>query len=68
MNERRTLLDSSHPLSMRRQCELLSVSRSTVYYKGVDESEENLRLMETIDRLFTEDPTLMLTGMRRYKS
>ena len=64
MNERRTLVDSSHPLSMRRQCELLSVSRSTVYYKGVGESKENLRLMATMDRLFTEDPTLGVLGMQ----
>jgi len=40
------------------------MSRSSVYYKGVDESKENLRLMATMDRLFTEDPTLGVLGMQ----
>lgn len=64
MNERRTYVDPSHPLSIRRQCELLSVSRGTVYYKGLGESRENLRLMAAMDRLFTDDPTLGVLGMQ----
>jgi len=64
VNERRTFVDPSHSLSIRRQCELLDVARSTVYYKGVGESGENLRLMAAMDRLFTDDPTLGVIGMQ----
>ena len=64
MNQRRRLVDPSQPLSVRRQCELLGVARSTVYYKGVGESKENLRLMAAMDRLFTDDPTLGVIGMQ----
>lgn len=64
MNERRTFVDPSHELSIRRQCELVDVSRSTVYYNGVGESRENMRLMAAMDRLFTDDPTLGVLGMQ----
>lgn len=64
MNERKRLVDPAQPLSVRRQCELLGVARSTVYYKGVGESEQNLRLMASMDRLFTGDPTLGVLGMQ----
>ena len=64
MNERKRLVDPAQSLSVRRQCELLGVARSTVYYKGVGESEQNLRLMASMDRLFTGDPTLGVLGMQ----
>ena len=38
-----------HPkLSVRRQCTLLSLTRSSLYYQPVGESTENLRFMEII--------------------
>lgn len=43
-------------LSIRRQCELLDLSRSTYYYLPAQESEENLELMRVIDRQYTETP------------
>jgi len=64
VNQRRNSVDPSHSLSIRHQCELLDVARSTVYYKGVGESDENLRLMAAMDRLFTGDPTLVVLGMQ----
>jgi putative transposase len=39
-----------------RQCELLGVSRSGLYYKPIGESAVNLRLMRTIDRVYTARP------------
>jgi putative transposase len=39
-------------LSIRRQCELLGLNRSTLYYRGLGESEENLRLMRLIDEQY----------------
>ena len=43
-------------LSIRRQCELLELNRSTYYYKPSEQSEENLRLMAAIDRIYTLHP------------
>ncbi len=42
--------------SMRRQCELLSVSRSSVYYEAVGADEEELGLMRRIDELHLKYP------------
>lgn len=54
---RRALVDEAHPqLSVRRQCELLGLNRSTFYYEPAVESEENLRLMGLIDREYTLHP------------
>ncbi|TRD15242.1 IS3 family transposase, partial [Palleronia caenipelagi] len=43
-------------LSVRRQCSLLSLARSTLYYQPRGESPENLKFMEIIDRQFLETP------------
>ncbi len=50
-------MKKDHPdLSLRRQCRLLSLARSTLYYQPRGERTENLKLMETIDRQFLETP------------
>jgi putative transposase len=51
-------------ISVRRQCELLGVNRSSVYYRPAGESEENLRLMRLIDEQYTRTP---FYGSRRMK-
>lgn len=43
-------------ISQRRQCELLGVSRSGLYYQPVGESVENLMLMRLIDQEYTRHP------------
>ena len=43
-------------LSIGRQCELLSISRSSFYYQAVGESDLNLALMLQIDKQFLETP------------
>jgi putative transposase len=43
-------------LSLRRQCALLGVSRSSLYYAPSGESEENLQLMRLIDEQYTRRP------------
>ena len=45
-----------HPLSVRRQCELLGLNRSTYYLPPAFESEENLRLMRLIDQQYLKTP------------
>ncbi len=50
-------IEQSHPrLSLRRQCRLLSLSRSVLYYTPSGENAENLKLMALIDRQFLETP------------
>jgi putative transposase len=43
-------------LSIRRQCDLLGLTRSMLYYLPVEISAEELALMKEIDRLFTKWP------------
>ena len=43
-------------LSQRRQCELLSIHRSGLYYKPATTGALNLRLMQIIDRQYTATP------------
>jgi len=43
-------------ISLRRQCELLGVNRSGLYYEPVGESKENLTLMRLLDEQFTRTP------------
>ena len=47
----------SHPeLSVRRQCRILHMRRSSYYYQPVGESPFNLKVMRKIDELFMECP------------
>ena len=41
---------------MRRQCQLLGVNRSGLYYQAVEESVENLHLMRLLDEQYTRCP------------
>jgi putative transposase len=41
---------------VRRQWELMGVSRSGLYYQPVGESEQNLRLMRLLDEQYTRTP------------
>ncbi len=63
MRDRIELVDKTHPkLSMRSQCVLLSVARSSVDYQAVEESEEDRRIKRLLDEIYLKDPTL---GSRR---
>ena len=64
MKQRLDLVDGKTGPSARRQCGLLSVSRSSLYYRPLGESKQNLDLMERMDRLFLDDPTLGVLGMQ----
>jgi len=50
------MVDHEAPLSVRRQCELLRVSRSGLYYEPLATSAEELELMRTIDEVHLERP------------
>ena len=51
------MIEPGHPrLSIVRQCELASISRSSFYREPTAENEETLRLMRLIDEQFLEMP------------
>jgi putative transposase len=54
--ERRALIEPSIPPSVRRQCELLLVNRSSLYYAPVEPDADELSLMRRIDELHLQHP------------
>ena len=61
------MIDPDHPrLSIVRQCELVSISRSAFYYRPSGESAENLALMRLIDEQFLETPWYGARQMARH--
>jgi putative transposase len=46
----------SEKISISRQAELLSLNRSSLYYRPVDISDEEIRLKHRIDEIYTERP------------
>lgn len=56
MKARRALVEPHGEISMRRQCELLGVSRSSLYYEPVEPDSEELALMRRVDELHLEHP------------
>jgi putative transposase len=48
---RRSKINPRTPLSIRRQCKLLALNRSTAYYQPVPTPAEDLALMRLIDEL-----------------
>ena len=61
------MIDSGYSrLSTTRQCELISISRSSFYYKGKGESDLNLHLMRQIDEQFLETPYYGSRQMARH--
>lgn len=58
MKSRCRLIDRKSPgLSVRRQCGLLSISRSSLYYQPKEEKPENLEMMRLMDRHLLAHPT-----------
>jgi putative transposase len=52
------MIIKTHPLPVKRQAELLEISRSNVYYLPAPTSEKDLALMRAIDELHLEYPFL----------
>lgn len=70
IEEKRSCIDSEHPdLSVKRQCELMGLSRSSYYYPPLyaqGETEENLKYMRLIDEEYTRHPFYGSRKMRDY--
>ena len=62
------MIDNDHELPVKRQAELLGISRGAVYYRPAPIPEADLALMHRIDRLHLEHPfagSRMLRDMLR---
>lgn len=58
------MVSKAHELPITRQCELLSLNRSTYYYQTKPVSEDDLKLMHRIDEMHLKRP---FYGSRRIK-
>ena len=57
ISNKKSLVDSKlKTLSKTRQCELLQISRSVVYYKAKVMSLYNLNILNRIDEIYTDNP------------
>ncbi|WP_442786172.1 IS3 family transposase [Methylobacter sp. YRD-M1] len=62
--QRKEKIDPQAELPVTQQCKLLALSRSSVYYRPVEVSDEDLRLMKAIDAIHLEQP---FRGSRRIR-
>lgn len=55
--EKQSLIDWHHrDISVSRQCQLLDLNRTTLYYKPAEPSEEEIKIKHRIDEIYTEFP------------
>lgn len=61
------MIDSQYPgVSILRQCDMLKISRSSVYYKRKRVKKEDLELMRIIDKQYLKTPVYGSRSMRNY--
>ena len=60
------MIEPEGPLSLSKQCVLLGVSRSSLYYRPKGESAENLALMRRMDELHMDYPFYGSRQMMRH--
>jgi putative transposase len=58
-----TIRGNQKKISLRRQCELLSVPRSSLYYKPIQEKPENIKMMDLMDKHLINHPTEGVVSM-----
>lgn len=67
MEDKKALIDfDSKMLTVKHQCELLNISRSTAYYltKGKVPNQEEINIKNAIDRIHFDEPAY---GYRRIR-
>ena len=56
-DDKKKLLDPEHQtISLRRQCELLGLNRSNIYYRPREGNAEKRKLLRLIDEIYTRSP------------
>lgn len=64
VSQKRQLVDSDSALSIRQQCILLGLSRSSYYFSPQGEKADNLEMMGLMDKHILEDPTAGVLTMQ----
>ena len=65
-DERYSLIEKENKrVTLKRQCELLSISRASIYYEKIGISSEDKEIMDLIDRIYTAHP---FYGNRRIRA
>jgi putative transposase len=57
VKELKGYISENEDLSIRGQCELLELNRSSLYYKAAGESVENIKIMRLMDERHLDNPT-----------
>ena len=60
----RLLLEKKCKMSLREQCALLDINRSSVYYKSKGENSDNLKAMALMDLHILDEPTAGVITMQ----
>ena len=66
MKDRVKMIDPGNDISVRCQSDLVSVNRSSFYYKPLGESDENLKIMRLMDAHYLKHPTEGVLRMRNF--
>jgi len=66
-NDRKKLVEKENKtISLRKQCEILDISRSGLYYEPKAESKYNIELMNMIDKEYTDHPNMGVPSMTSF--
>ena len=61
------MIKPKHPQhSIVKQCDLLCLNRSSIYYEPAKESEENLQILRSLDNRH-EEPSTTVSDPTKYK-
>ena len=63
--ERKRMVSKDERLSIRQQCVLLGLCRTSLYYTASEETAENLEIMRLLDRRYAVTP---FYGQRRLQA
>ena len=66
MKDLSSYIGSYKDLSIRKQCDLLDINRSSIYYAPVQESTKNLNIMRLMDEYYLNHPTYGVLQMQDY--
>jgi putative transposase len=66
MSDLKSYISEDKRLSIRKQCQLLDLPRSNVYYQTTGESQENLEIMKHLDEHSMENPTYGVIQMQDF--
>lgn len=67
MDNQLSLIDAEYKgISVRRQCALLGVNRSSLYYQPEEVNAENLELLRLVDEIYTKHPFFGTRKMMAY--